>query len=162
MTKLPSERRKLLEEVEEGLDLEGVLKDLAMLNEGLEEEEEEEIEEKEEEELPAEKETKIESIKEKYQSLEREIVPLKRESESIEELLGVAPDVEVGFHFVVNCRSQRRNRVNRNRRNQKWKKSRIVERLLCRLPELTQEEIQGMIHSLGADQFVGKREVNNL
>ena len=88
-----------MEEVEEGLDLEGVLKDLAMLNEGLEEEEEE-IEEKEEEELPAEKETKIESIKEKYQSLEREIVPLKRESESIEELLGVAPDVEVGSHFV--------------------------------------------------------------
>ena len=71
-----------------------------MLNEGLEEEEEEEKEEKEEEELPAEKETKIESIKEKYQSLEREIVPLKRESESIEELLGVAPDVEVGSHFV--------------------------------------------------------------
>ena len=100
MTKLPSERRKLLEEVEEGLDLEGVLKDLAMLNEGLEEEEEEEKEEKEEEELPAEEETKIESIKEKYQSLEREIVPLKRESESIEELLGVAPDVEVGSHFV--------------------------------------------------------------
>ena len=42
-----------MEEVEEGLDLEGVLKDLAMLNEGLEEEEEEEIEEKEEEELQA-------------------------------------------------------------------------------------------------------------
>ena len=98
MTKVPSERRKLWEEVEEGFDLEEVLKDLAMLNGGLEEEEEEK--EKEEEEIPAEKETKIESIREKYQSIEREKVSLKRENESIEELLGVVPDVEVGFHVV--------------------------------------------------------------